>query len=235
MRRTSPIVAALALFSLLSACGDSGSPSTTGAVTTATAATTMSTPTATPAESTIDPETPSPAAPKATATTKAPVAKPASKASPLTCKQLRGARLGSKKVPFNGYPDFIPLFEGVWSGEDGATVELQKPCAVGDLDGDGAADAVGTVMLTSGGSGKFWTVVVWRNSGGKPVYRTLTDLGDRTPVISVSATGGKATVVWLTRSDDKSMAELDIKRTSVYKLSGTTLTEVTHTDAPYTP
>lgn len=230
-RRTLPSLATLALLGFLTACGGDS-----GAVSSATSTVTSSAE-APPAPAASTPAAVAPSAtPKTAATTKPVVApKPAPpKAPALTCKQLGGAQLGSAKVPFNGYPDYIPLLDGIWSGEDGATVELQKPCGIGDLDGDGAADAVGTVLLRTGGIGQFWSVVFWHNSAGKPAYRSLVDLGDRNPVTSVSISGQRATVVWLTRSDGKSMAELDIKRTSVYQLSGTTVTELKHTDTPYT-
>lgn len=238
MRRTPPGFATLALVCLLTACGgDSGGTASAATTVTPAAATPEA---ASPTVSAPDP-TPTTAAPVAPApTTKAPLKPPAPKPSApaapaLTCKQLLGAHLGSATAPFNGYPDYVPLTEGIWNGEDGATVELQKPCGTGDLDGDGAADAVGTVLLRTGGIGQFWSVVAWRNSGGEPAYRALVDLGDRNPVLSVAVAGKKATVVWLTRSSGTSMAELNIKRTSVYQLSGGTLTEVTHADAPYTP
>ncbi|MFR9776847.1 hypothetical protein ACL02O_12400 [Micromonospora sp. MS34] len=232
MRRTLPSLAAVALLGFLTACGGDS-----GAISTATSTVTSSAeaPTA-PAASAPAAVTPS-AVPSTAPTTKPVVAaEPAPPKVPaLTCKQLAGAQLGSAKVPFNGYPDYIPLLDGGWSGEDGATVELQKPCGIGDLDGDGAADAVGTVLLRAGGTGQFWSVAFWHNSAGKPAYRSLVDLGDRNPVTSISVSGQRATVVWLTRSDGRTMAELDIRRTSVYQLSGTTVTEVRHTDAPYTP
>jgi hypothetical protein len=233
MRRTLPSLATLALVGLLTACGGDAGP-------VASAVTTVS-PSADPAavEATGEPTE----AATADATTAAPVTtteppapKPAPVAAPLTCGQLAGAHLGSAKAPFNGYPDYIPLLDGVWNGEDGATVELQKPCGIGDLDGDGAADGARAVLLRmTGGMGQFWSVAFWHDSAGKPAYRGVVDLGDRNPVISISVFGQQAKVVWLTRSDDKSMAELNIKRTSVYQLSGTTVTEVKHTDAPYTP
>lgn len=231
MRRTLPSLATLALLGFLTACGGDS-----GAVSSATSTVTSST------EAPTAPAASTPAAVAPSSTPNAPTTKPVvapkpapPKAPALTCKQLGGARLGSAKVPFNGYPDYIPLLDGIWNGEDGATVELQKPCGIGDLDGDGAADAVGTVLLRAGGTGRFWSVVFWHNSAGEPAYRSLVDLGDRNPVTSISVSGQRATVVWLTRSDGRSMAELDIRRTTVYQLSGTTVTEVEHTDAPYTP
>ena len=168
------------------------------------------------------------ATPAATVTVTAP-AMP----SALTCGQLKNALVGSTTLKYNGYHDSIPLGGGVWSGEDGNTVKLQAPCAIGDLDGDGAKDAVGVVTLSNGGTGTFWTLVVWRNVKGKPVCTALADLSDRNPVQSISISGGKATVVYLTRTDDAPMAEVNIKRTAVYKLSGHKFLLQSHTDVPF--
>ncbi|HEY2795374.1 MAG TPA: hypothetical protein VGJ28_23640 [Micromonosporaceae bacterium] len=152
----------------------------------------------------------------------------------LTCKALRYAQVGSKTVSYNGYHDSIPLGGGVWSGEDGTTVTLLKPCAIGDLNGDGIAEALGAVEATSAGTGQFYTLVVWRNVGGKPVFTALADLSDRNPVQTISIANGKATVVYLTRTDDAPMAVVNLKRTAVFKLSGHTFAVQSHTDVPYT-
>ncbi|MEH1099658.1 hypothetical protein [Micromonospora sp. CPCC 205561] len=148
----------------------------------------------------------------------------------LTCAALRDTRVGSPKVRYQGYAAPIPLADGRWSDRDGTTVELQRPCAVGDLDGDGAADAIGVVMLDGGGTGRFFTLAAWRNVGGKPDYQAQADLGDRTPVQSVSVRDGRATVVYLTRPADGPTAELSIRRTAVYQLRGTKLVELSHAD-----
>jgi hypothetical protein len=152
----------------------------------------------------------------------------------LTCTQIRNAPLGSNALKYNGYVDGIPLSDGTWSGEDGNTVTLTV-CATGDLNGDGAVDALGSVRLTSAGTGQFYTLAVWLNSAGDPLFTALKDLDDRTPVQTISIAGGKATVVYLTRHADEPMAQLSIKRTAIFKLSGSTLTELSHSDAPYTP
>ncbi|WP_165949890.1 hypothetical protein [Micromonospora sp. KC207] len=232
MRRTVPSFAIAALACLLTAgCGAGGS--TTSAGTTTAPATDA--PAATEPATDAPAPTTGPAAPSTTPPSTTPPKPTPKKVPALTCKQLAGAHVGSIEVPYQGYADYLPLSEGVWSGEDGATVILQKPCGIGDLDGDGAADAVGAVALKAGGSGTFHTLVVWHNADGEPVYRSLADLGDRTPVESISVSDGAAKVVWLTRSDGRGMAELDIRRTSIYRLSGGTFTETSHTDAPYTP
>ncbi|MFC8846581.1 MULTISPECIES: hypothetical protein [unclassified Micromonospora] len=234
MRRTLPTFAIAALACLLTAgCGDDGTTASAGTTTApaADAPATTEPAAAAPATATTEPA----AAPSTAAATTEPPKPTPKKVPALTCKQLAGAHVGSTEVPYQGYADYLPLSEGVWSGEDGATVTLQKPCGIGDLDGDGAADAVGAVALKAGGTGTFHTLVVWHNADGEPVYRSLAELGDRTPVESISVSGGAAKVVWLTRSDGRSMAELDIRRTSIYQLSGSTFSEVSRTDAPYAP
>ena len=167
--------------------------------------------------------------PSPVATSKKPVAKA------LTCAQLKGAQLGSPTLKYNGYNDSIPLGDGHWSGEDGAEVDLQPQCGVGDLTGDGAADLLGAVSLRTGGTGTFYTLVVWKNVAGQPVCQALYDLGDRNPVVSITIAGQKAIVVWLTRTDDAPMAQVNLSRTSIFSLSGATLTQLSHTDVPYTP
>ncbi|WP_433388103.1 hypothetical protein [Micromonospora sp. KLBMP9576] len=166
-----------------------------------------------------------------------PPARPSPTATPrrtndqLTCLELRGARVGSGKVRYRGYAAPIRLADGRWSDRDGTTVQLQRPCAVGDLDGDGADDAIGVLMLDGGGTGRFFTLAVWRGVDGEPVYQAQLDLGDRTPVQSISLQAGRAAVVYLTRSPSSPMAELNIRRSAVYQLKGTTLTKLGHTDA----
>jgi hypothetical protein len=161
------------------------------------------------------PPTPPPAAPK-----------------PLTCAQLKNALVGSTTISYNGYHDSIPLADGHWSGEDGATVDLQNPCGIGDLDGDGAKDAVGVVELDAGGTGRFFTLVVWHNNHGSPMCAAVADLGDRNPVESVTISGGNANVVYDTRTPDAPMAEINVRRTAIYHLTGTDFHELSHTDAP---
>ncbi|MFF3855606.1 hypothetical protein [Micromonospora sp. NPDC002575] len=162
-----------------------------------------------------------------------PTAAPTAKVAALTCDQVAESELGSAKVRYNDYPDPIPLTEGRWAGEDGVVVALQPPCAIGDLTGDGAADAVRAIMLDGGGTGKFWGIVLWRNVKGVPAYVGTVDLGDRTPVEKVTISAGQAQVVYLTRPDDASMAELVIERTGTYRLIDGKLQEIGYVDKPH--
>jgi hypothetical protein len=209
------VVIAAAVIGTLAACGGSGG--------------TGGTPPTTPGSEALGGAPTTPGGPGPVPTT----AKAAAK--PLTCDQLKNAQLGSPSVRYNGYPDYIPLADGIWSGEDGANVSFRE-CGIGDLDGDGAADGIGSILLhTNNTTGQFYSLAVWRNVGGQPVFTALKELDDRTPVEKITISGGKATVVYLTRSEGVPLAGLDIRRTAVFKLSGGTLVEQSHTDAPYTP
>jgi hypothetical protein len=205
----------------LAGCGSSTQQATGGLTTVA--------PTTTTSPSNVASSTPT-AVTTPTVTVTTPTA-PA--VAPLKCAQLKTALVGSTSIAYQGYHDSIPLSGGTWNGEDGNTVTLETPCAIGDLDGDGAADAVGVVVLSSGGTGQFYTLVVWRDAHGSPVFTALADLDDRNPVQSIAIAHGKATVVYLTRTADAPMAEVNLKRTAVYKLSGHHFTELSHTDVPY--
>jgi hypothetical protein len=218
------VIGAAGLAAALAGCASSGvGAGSLGPATGVPAGPTTSAPTS---AATTTPATPAPAT-----STHAPAV------TPLTCAQLKSAQVGSTTVSYNGYHDSIPLGGlGVWSGEDGNTVTLQKPCGIGDLDGDGAADAVGVVVLTSGGTGEFWTLVVWHNDHGSPVCVAVADFADgndRTPVQSIVIANRVATVVYLTRTSDAPMVELNIKRTATYKLSGGHFVETGHLDEPY--
>ncbi|MFI6824458.1 hypothetical protein ACIBJE_26470 [Micromonospora sp. NPDC050187] len=225
MRRSVVPVVALVLVCVLTACGGSGKKKRSRDARPAAATTAGK---VAPADRDED------AGPARVDASPSPTRAPRRKVRALTCADLRNAELGSNGVRYRGYPNPLPLRDGRWTG-DGATVLLQKPCATGDLDGDGAVDAVGTVMLDPGGSGRFWSLVVWRNVDGRPRYVTATDVGDRTPVQSIRIADQRATVVGLTRSPGAAMAELDLRRTAVHRLTGTRFPEISHTDVPYAP
>ncbi|WP_159765950.1 hypothetical protein [Streptomyces sp. HM190] len=178
--------------------------------------------------------------------TKAPSATPSSKpsggggggAKALTCAQLQNASLDGGGLEGYGIAG-ASLSGGRWEGPDGVVIELQPQCAVGDITGDGAADAVGALKISTGGTGRFYTLVTWRNDGGTPVPAATAELGDRTPVVSVDFPSAgpprQVTVVYRTRGDDDPAAVVTLTRTAVYEVSGASMVELHHSDAPYTP
>ncbi|SCL40898.1 hypothetical protein GA0074692_6038 [Micromonospora pallida] len=222
MRKTLLPLLAVALFTGL-ACGFGGETGSSSG--------TKSTDQATSAPQPDDDNDAVDATPAAAPSSK-PSSKPPAQVKPLTCKQLETARLGSAAQPYNGYRDPIPLLDGLWSGEDGVVVQLQWPCAIGELTGDGAADAVVPVLMDGGGTGKFWQLAMFRNVDGRPAYLTMVDIGDRTPIEKVMISAGQARVEFLKRPDDPSAAADVVRRTSVYRLDGNNLVEIGYFDDP---
>ncbi|KOG07240.1 lipoprotein [Streptomyces viridochromogenes] len=159
-------------------------------------------------------------------------------AGALTCDQLRNAPLQTSSFRFPDAPDGTVAFtDGRWEG-DGVVIELQPQCGIGDMTGDPAEDAVAAVKVTTGGTGKFYGLVTWRNDAGSPVPVAAASLGDRTPVVSIDVSSPaprQATVVYLTRGDSEPSAVVTIRRSAVYRVTEPTLTELHHSDTPYTP
>lgn len=161
-----------------------------------------------------------------------------SPAGALACDQLRNAELQNSELRLPDAPEgSISLTDGRWEG-DGVVIELQAQCGIGDMTGDPAADAVAPIKVTTGGTGRFYGLVTWRNDGGTPVPAAAAALGDRTPVQSVEISSSpprQATVVHLTRGDDEPAAAVTIRRTAVYRVAGAAMVELHHSDTPYTP
>ncbi|MFE0650492.1 hypothetical protein ACFVZH_18085 [Streptomyces sp. NPDC059534] len=159
-------------------------------------------------------------------------------AGALTCEGLRDAALQTSDFRFPDAPEGTVAFtDGRWEG-DGVVIELQPQCGIGDMTGDPAEDAVAAVKVTTGGTGKFYGLVTWRNDSGTPVPVAAASLGDRTPVQSIDVStpaARQATVVYLTRGDSDPAAVVTIRRTAVYRVTEPTMTELDHSDAPYSP
>lgn len=238
----SQIAAAGLLAGLVVACGPkdsaageaavSGKPDKGSKPATATPAKTPDSPAKTPDSPTKTPGTPTaPPSPKPSGTA-------AGGAKALTCEQLRNASLDGGGLEGYGISG-AALSAGRWEGADGVVIELQPQCAIGDITGDSAPDAVGALKISTGGTGKFYTLVTWRNDGGTPVPAAAAELGDRTPVVSIDFPSGgtprQVTVVYRTRGDDDPAAVVTLTRTAVYEVSGPTMVELHHSDAPYTP
>ncbi|MFG3352197.1 hypothetical protein [Streptomyces sp. NPDC048001] len=156
----------------------------------------------------------------------------------LTCEQLRDADLQTSAFRIPDAPaGAIAFTDGRWEG-GGVVVELQPQCAVGQMTGDPAHDAVAAVKVTTGGTGRFYALVTWRNDGGTPVPAAAVSLGDRTPVQSVAvstAPPARATAVHLTRGEADPAAVVTIRRTAVYRVAGPLMVELHRSDTPYHP
>jgi hypothetical protein len=139
--------------------------------------------------------------------------------------------VGSATLHYQGWANPVQLTNGNWYGI--ARVQLVG-CAAGDLDHDGVGDLIGAVVQTGGGTEELFTLVFWHNNGGHPVFSAMVDLGDHAAVFTITVHAETATVWRVTRRPTDPIGATTILRTSIYRVSGATLVEVSHTDVPYT-
>lgn len=85
-------------------------------------------------------------------------------------------------------------------------VTLGQPVATGDLNGDGAADAVVPLVVESGGSGTFTYIAAVLNDGGKPRPVDVAFIGDRIRMQRIGIDDGTITVRFLDRRFDQPMS-----------------------------
>jgi heat shock protein HslJ len=106
-------------------------------------------------------------------------------------------------------------------------VQLGKEQTSGDLNGDGAEDAVVTLVVNPGGSGTFTYLVSVLNEKGTAKPGTPVLLGDRIIVQSIAIQADNVIVTLLTRKADEPMsAEPKIVITRNFKLQGDQLNEI---------
>ena len=128
-----------------------------------------------------------------------PASGPAPGAAPLTLEQLRNAEYPSQ-WPTSG---LALLKNGIYQepAAPGSVTEIVVRVtplhAFGDLDGDGALDAVIVIESDPGGSGVFFDLAPVLNRGGQPVPLAPVSLGDRVQIRSVAITDDGAVRVEL--------------------------------------
>jgi hypothetical protein len=99
----------------------------------------------------------------------------------------------------------VPLDNGRWTDPaGGSTFTLHPTHAIGDLDGDGNADAVAILVESSAGTGSFYYMFALMNRNGAPVQFGEPEwLGDRTVVERLSIDRqGIVSIRYVTHGDD---------------------------------
>jgi hypothetical protein len=77
---------------------------------------------------------------------------------------------------------------------------LPETLALGDLDGDGVADAAVALAVSSGGSGTFISLAALRSEEGEPRHVAAVFLGDRVRVTSLGIDSGEITIDLVTHA-----------------------------------
>ena len=107
--------------------------------------------------------------------------------APLTLRDLQNFTydLGTTSSVEGGK---VPLSNGRWKDAGGgSTFDLHPVHAIGDLDGDGAADAVAIVVETSEGTGRFYYMFALLSRDGRTVQAGEAEwLGDRSVIERLS-------------------------------------------------
>ena len=142
--------------------------------------------------------------------------------APLTEEALRNASYQSE-WPTDGNAE---LTDGVYREKymEGAASEIvvamHPMFALGDLDGDGAEDAVVILVASGGGSGSFYSLEAVLNQAGNPHHVASAALGDRAQLESLSVASGRITVEMVTHGPNDPMCCPTLEVTQEYELQG---------------
>jgi len=141
---------------------------------------------------------------------------------------------------FTGIEDGpITLSEGKWRGEPFVEGGASAPAAglvgnfrvEGDLDGDGADEAVVLLWSSDGGSGTFnYIAVMGRGADGAAVNLATAELGDRVRVVSAEILDGKIILDMVQHGPEDPMCCPAQKVRRTFELTGSELIEVATED-----
>ncbi|MCL4392329.1 hypothetical protein M1413_03285 [Patescibacteria group bacterium] len=119
-------------------------------------------------------------------------------------------------------------------GSAGATLTytatlMSDKTAFGDLNGDGAIDAVVPAVEQLGGSGSFYYLVAFLNDNGTPKEAAAVPLGDRIIVNSITIKDGEIAVAMLDHGPNDGMARATLPVTKYFVLQNSNLVESSKT------
>lgn len=130
-------------------------------------------------------------------------------------------RQGTFRLPDLDRP--VTLSDGAFVATDGATRVRLLQTLGGDLDGDGAADAVAFLTVSAGGSGLFHYVVPMLGRAPAAVQGRVTLLGDRVQLLALSLDARALTVELLTQGPEDPLCCPTVQVKRVYRLLGDSL------------
>jgi heat shock protein HslJ len=146
--------------------------------------------------------------------------------TPLTEEALRNAEYRSEWTE-DGMAQLVngeyrkPIMEG---SATEIVIRLVS-VALGDLNGDGVADAAVVLVTDPGGSGTFYDLVTVLNRDGKPEHVATVSLGDRAEIQTLSAESGQIVVRMITHGPNDPMCCPTQEVKQIYALQGDTLVQ----------
>lgn len=132
------------------------------------------------------------------------------------------------------YEEPVTLSDGTYEGapfvEGGASrptvTFLNDWTALGDLNGDGLADAAVLLVENSGGSGSFIYLAAVIDQAGQPVNAATTLIGDRVEIKSITIENGRIIMEFVTPGPDDPLCCPTLNVRQSYVLQGDQLVEV---------
>ena len=149
-------------------------------------------------------------------------------AAPLTLEMLKSTEYTSE-WPADGVAELTDgtYREKIMEGSASEILIVMHPIyAIGDLNGDGAEDAIVVLVSSGGGSGSFYTLEAVLNQDGKPKHVATAFLGDRADLKSIAVDSGEITVEMTTHGPNDPMCCPSLEVTQVYELQGETLVQL---------
>lgn len=146
---------------------------------------------------------------------------------PLTQEQLMNA--GYRTAFYPGETRLIELIDGQYQSSndptspDFASIVMGEIFAFGDLDGDGASDAVVTLAENYGGTGVFVSLAAVLNRGGLPEHAASVMLDDRPIIDLIQIENGRIYMEGVIHGIEDAMCCPTFKVTQAFQLSGNAL------------
>ncbi len=114
-------------------------------------------------------------------------------------------------------------FEAYEPGTSGLHLSLSEHIALGDLNGDGAADAAVVLIANPSGSGTFRHLAAVVNERGQPQHVASAFLGDRVRIESLAIQDGQIVVQLIGHGPDDPLCCPSQEQTHAFRLEGDTL------------
>ena len=154
--------------------------------------------------------------------------------TPMPPSEMTGEVLKNATYRLADFPDLaaVKLNDGRYVKKIPGTameesVRLESDLkAFADLNGDGTKDAAAILVISGGGSGAFYRLVVLINQNGSPQHVATAALGDRVRIRDISINSGLISIDMLAHGPEDALCCPTMPVIRRYRLNGTRLIEI---------